>query len=133
MSRLSRIWLWMIFGVASGCGHTHAATDVPAEAAVVEPAPRPKHHAPKADGGTAPLFASPEAALAPDGIEKIQERLVARGDLDDADTSGHLDDATKRALIALQKKHNLPATGVPDDTTVRKLGLDPAQIFRRAP
>jgi Putative peptidoglycan binding domain len=143
---MSRAFLLTTFGLALavlGCAHTHAATDAPAVEASAEPAAPPsdqpaetarptKHHA-RAAPGSPSLFASPEAALAPDGVEKIQAKLVERGELDETEASGHLNDATKRALIALQKKSNLPATGVPDDTTVRKLGLDPAAIFRKAP
>jgi hypothetical protein len=39
----------------------------------------------------------------------------------------------ERALREFQNARNLPATGVPDDATVRALGLDPEKIFRRAP
>jgi Putative peptidoglycan binding domain len=143
---MSRVLLLMTFGgalAAVGCGHTHAATDAPSPTANadqpsppsdhVAESPRPaKRRAPKPPG-TPPLFASPEAALAPDGVDKIQEKLVSSGELEESDASGHLDDKTKRALVAFQKKHNVPATGVPDDTTVRKLGLDPGAIFRKAP
>jgi peptidoglycan hydrolase-like protein with peptidoglycan-binding domain len=142
---MSRAWLSMTFCgalAAVGCGHTHAATDVPAPAANAEPAsppsdqvaesPRPAKRRAPAPPGTPPLFASPEAALAPEGVDRIQEKLVSGGELEENEASGHLDDATKRALAAFQKKHNVPATGIPDDTTVRKLGLDPGAIFRKA-
>jgi murein L,D-transpeptidase YcbB/YkuD len=31
-----------------------------------------------------------------------------------------------------QRAHDLPATGVADNETVKSLGLDPDQIFRKA-
>jgi hypothetical protein len=142
---MSRACLFMLLSgalAAFGCGHTHAATDAPSSTANAESSPPVDHVAenprpakPRAPEppGTPPLFASPDAALVPDGAEKIQEKLVSGGDLEESEASGHLNDATKRALAAFQKKHNVPATGIPDDTTVRKLGLDPATIFRKAP
>jgi len=45
---------------------------------------------------------------------------------------GSLDEPTRQGLQAFQKKNNLPATGMPDDLTVQKLGLGVEQIFRAA-
>jgi len=80
-----------------------------------------------------PLSTSPAASLADGAAAKLQERLAAEGHLAPNVASERLDAATERALREFQSAHNLPATGVPDDATVRALGLDPEKIFRRAP
>jgi peptidoglycan hydrolase-like protein with peptidoglycan-binding domain len=131
--------------LAIGCGHTHVAADAPAAPAASTAAP------PAADTPSAPvatvtrarptrrdpkpptLVASPAAALAAGGIDKLQARLVATGDLGADAATGHLDDATEHAVRTFQRARNLPATGVPDDATVRALGLRPEDLFRRAP
>lgn len=79
-----------------------------------------------------PLVTSPTGLLRPDAVKRIQERLHAQGFLPEQARSGKLDEATRKALRELQEKHNLPATGAPDDLTLEKLGLDPTQLTRSA-
>ena len=40
--------------------------------------------------------------------------------------------ATRGGIQKFQKAQDLPATGVPDAETVKRLGLDPDKTFRRA-
>ena len=76
-----------------------------------------------------PVATAPEALLAPGAEDKIRERLVAGGFLaTDADKSNG---ATRGGIRRFQKAQDLPATGVPDAETVKRLGLDPDKTFRR--
>ncbi len=136
----------LLGATALGCAHTHTAGDrgagttaegrpeSPAKGGKGNSADRPAHHA---DGtvtatrtGAPPLATSPAGLLKADAVEAIQEKLASRGDLSDKRESGKLDPPTREALREFQRKNNLPATGMPDDLTVQKLGLDPGRVFR---
>ena len=41
-------------------------------------------------------------------------------------------DSIGAALRRFQAAHDLPSTGVPDHETVRRLGLNPDELFRKA-
>lgn len=60
--------------------------------------------------------------ISPTHIRVAQEALRARG-LKPGD-DGKLDEETQEALAKFQKQNNLPATGVLDDKTAAKLGVD---------
>lgn len=79
-----------------------------------------------------PLATSPAGLLEPGAVKRIQERLHERGLLPEQARSGKLDGRTRKALRELQEKHNLPATGTPDDLTLQKLGLDASELARSA-
>jgi hypothetical protein len=79
-----------------------------------------------------PLSTSPAGQLEDGAVKKIQARLAGLGFLDEGDETGQLDERTEAALRKFQKSRDLAATGTPDQETVRKLGLDPGQIFRAA-
>jgi hypothetical protein len=79
-----------------------------------------------------PLATSPVGLLEPGAIKRIQERLQDQGLLPEHARSGKLDGRTRKALRELQEKHNLPATGTPDDLTLEKLGLDARELTRSA-
>ena len=70
--------------------------------------------------------------MKPGALETIQEKLAHAGALK-GDPSGKMDAATQKALVQFQRDHNLPATGVPDDATVGRLGLKPSDVFRAGP
>jgi peptidoglycan hydrolase-like protein with peptidoglycan-binding domain len=140
---------FLLGGGAIGCGHTHTARDTGAATAAKKEDPPAKddgrHGATRADhptgvtlksdtrAGAPPLATSPAGLLKPEAVEAIQGKLASRGALAKDDRSGKLDDPTRKALRAFQRDNNLPATGMPDDLTVKKLGLDPGQIFRATP
>jgi putative peptidoglycan binding protein len=86
----------------------------------------------KREIGTAatPVSSTPAAALEPGQLRRIQHALAGRKLLGDHQ-EGSLDDATKRALRRLQHDEDLPETGLPDHETVRKLGLDPDEVFAK--
>jgi len=76
---------------------------------------------------TTPLAQAPEGLLTPGAEQKIHDKLSAGGFMkEDANAS------TAAALRRFQAAHDLPATGVPDHETVRKLGLNPDDLFRKA-
>jgi peptidoglycan hydrolase-like protein with peptidoglycan-binding domain len=76
-----------------------------------------------------PVATAPDALLAPGAEREIRERLISGGFLAaDADKSNG---ATRAAIRKFQKAQDLPATGVPDAETVKRLGLDPDKTFRR--
>ncbi len=55
-------------------------------------------------------------------IKKAQDALKAKGL--DPGTDGRMDAKTQQALRDFQKSNNLPATGVLDDRTIEKLGVN---------
>ena len=60
--------------------------------------------------------------IIPTDIRRAQEALRAKG-LNPGD-SGKLDQETQEALANFQKQNSLPATGMLDDKTATKLGVD---------
>jgi hypothetical protein len=143
LSRISRIWLmsallWPLASGAGGCGHTQTVGPAvaPDEKSTMESA-APVHHktvtsdlkGPDGERQNISISTSPAALLKPGAAKSIQERLSRSGDLH-GDVSSGLDGPTQNALKTFQREHDLPATGIPDDATVRKLGLKPEDIFR---
>ncbi len=80
-----------------------------------------------------PLPASPAGLLREGGAASIQDRLMARGYLHRDTRTDELDGPTEKALRDFQRENGLPATGIPDDLTVKKLGLSPKDLFRASP
>jgi peptidoglycan hydrolase-like protein with peptidoglycan-binding domain len=85
-----------------------------------------------------PLATSPAGLLKPGAVQSIQKALADRGYLSSREQSGRgqageLDSATRKALRSFQEENHLPATGTPDDGTIRKLGLDAADVFKASP
>ena len=74
--------------------------------------------------GHAPVASHADQLLEPGAEKKIRDKLAG----------GHYlpsDDAPiTEGLKKFQAAHGMPATGVADTETVRRLGLDPGQIFR---
>ena len=134
--------------VAGGCAHTKTTDEgrpekedknaKPAGAETQKPhagAGRAQVDASRGRRGGAdqsvPLATAPGGLLAPGAEEEIREQLAAEGCLDDdAKRSGG---ALSEGLSRCQSAHDLPATGMPDDATIKALGLDPDQIFRHGP
>jgi len=127
------------------CGHTHQATDKPqTDSEPSQPKPssgeehrksagnssRPARHPTSSPETAPPIASSPAGLLREDAIARIQDRLKAKGYLQHTEASGKLDGVMEEALRAFQRDCNLPATGIPDDETVRQLGLPASQIFR---
>ena len=115
-----------------GCAHAKT-TDATEPKAVEKPpaterAPRRLRAPPTAEQQkTVPVAATPEGLLTPGADQKIHDKLSASGFLREA-----THDSTGAALRRFQAAHDLPATGVPDHETVRRLGLNPDDLFRKA-
>jgi peptidoglycan hydrolase-like protein with peptidoglycan-binding domain len=147
-----------ILFIGLSCSHTQTATDRPkdTDAKASEPSgasesekeatahptseKRKKSQHSESSGSanaasepTLPLATSPAGLFKPGAAETIQKALTDRGYLSSKDQSGELDSATRRALRSFQKDNHFPATGTPDDRTVRKLGLDVANVFKASP
>ena len=127
----------LLFAVvaSAGCAHSHA----------VEPAARGGD--PRGASGSAadhrslevkprhsdepPVASASGGMVKRDGAGKIQRALGEHG-LAVTET-GTLDDSTQAAILKFQRREGLPATGLPDNETLRRLGLDPQEIKRLAP
>lgn len=84
--------------------------------------PRPGHPAVAAD---------PTSLMLPGSETKIQNALKEKGYLRSA--SGELDAPTSAAIRRFQRDQQLPETGAPDRETLRRLGVDPQDVYRTAP
>jgi Putative peptidoglycan binding domain len=127
-------------GAGAGCGHTHTASDTGTSAAADKTAAKHRDDiSADAPGKTMrsengpPLATSPGGLLEPEAVKELQEKLVSHGQLAEADQSGKLDGPTHKALREFQRANNMPATGMPDDLTIQRLGLKPEQLTRAAP
>ena len=131
-----------IFALASGCGHAHtvgpaespnegatASSSSASDSASVKPRRTSGLKGPNGDAQNISIASSPTLLLKPGAAKRIQEKLAHDGDLH-GEVDGELDGRTRDALAQFQRSHDLPATGVPDDATVRKLGLKPEDVFR---
>jgi len=130
--------------VAFGCGHTRSVSDADKAAAdqdghkhvarkhrdvaTGEEKTKPKAGEAERTEQGVPLATSPAGLLKPGAEKKIQEKLASDGLLK-SDKRGELDEPTRAALRRFQDAHDLPATGLPDHETMRRLGLDPDDLF----
>ena len=129
--------------VALGCSHaTNVAKaggdssggggDQPAEhqgGAAQKPAAARRPEKP----GQPPLAASPSGLIVPGGVEKIQKALSDRGYLDSGQArTGDIDAETAAAIRKFQSDEGIARTGAPDHETVRRLGLNPDEMFRKS-
>lgn len=142
-------WLLLALFLGGGelaCGHSHAVGDTKAASpGDTSPRKEAEHDSSRsrheANGAARahtrdnapPLATSPAGLLKPEAVAAIQEKLASRGRLSKSEESGKLDEPTHAALRTFQGDNNLPATGMPDDLTVQKLGLRSDQVFRATP
>ncbi len=135
----SRLLLLLLLS-SFGCAHAHkvddasdqnaAKVDDPGEPAAAEQAATPQAKATKegviAGGERDPervaVASSPAGLLKPGAEQKVREKLGV-------DAKG---EALRPALQRFQREHDLPATGILDHSTAKKLGLDPDELFERA-
>lgn len=117
---------------AVGCSHAKNtdATESPAEKQAEErpetkQRKKPLAPEPASQPGDIPVSTSPAGQLAPGADDKIRDKLAAAGFAPEGKSY-------KEALRRFQGANDLPATGIPDDETVKKLGLPPGEIFRAA-
>jgi hypothetical protein len=77
-----------------------------------------------------PLAVSPEGLIRPEAIGSVQQRLVEEQLLADGGfRRGTLDAPTLDAILELQRREELPETGVPTYATIEALGLDRGEVF----
>lgn len=93
---------------------------------------KPQDVKPGAYEGRPELSPSPEGIMKPDAPSKIQIKLSVEGYYQ-GPLTGRYDDKTMTAMRALQKKHELSQTGMPDRESLSKLGLSMDEIFREPP
>jgi peptidoglycan hydrolase-like protein with peptidoglycan-binding domain len=84
-------------------------------------------------GASASVGPANPPELKPGAVEMIQQRLESVGALRAQQSSGEMGAATRSALTRFQEANHLPLTGEPDEATVRKLGLNPQNIFETVP
>ena len=78
-----------------------------------------------------PNLSDEKMAVTSDDIRKAQTALKAKGLNPGED--GRMDAKTQQALRDFQKSNNLPMTGVLDDKTAEKLGIDKSSDLRSVP
>ena len=77
-----------------------------------------------------PLALSSAGLMGPEGIGRVQSRLVEEGILAAGDyQEGSLDATTIAAIVELQGREDLPQVGLPTYSTVRALGIDLDEAF----
>jgi pyruvate/2-oxoglutarate dehydrogenase complex dihydrolipoamide acyltransferase (E2) component len=130
----ARIALLALF--VGGCGHAKKTdAEEPKQATekteekTEQKTSEPRRVKEKQDPAAVPVASSPEGLLAPGAEEQIREKLAAGDYLKGG--SGAKSGSTREGIRRFQEANDLPATGAPDHTTVRKLGLDPDQVFRQ--
>jgi peptidoglycan hydrolase-like protein with peptidoglycan-binding domain len=121
----------LLLGSLCACAHaTRVERPTPEKQ---EAKPRGRAGPKPVERGHPPLAESPEDLLVAGGVEQVQKALAARGYLDlSTARPGRIDAKTTAALRKFQSDQGLARTGVPDHDTVRRLGLDPDKLFRRA-
>ncbi len=97
--------------------------DAPAERAAAKPKPA------AARNETLELSKTTRQMFKPEGLRKLQVALSAKSTA--VDENGQLDGKTQESLRAYQLEKGLPATGLPDYETLRKLGLKPDEVFQK--
>ena len=140
-----RRWiLWVSLALGGACAHTKTTDDGTEKQEPTKQEEQPKRapkesKAPAGEGkgselhpgksDAVPVATAPDVLLAPGAEDKIRERLASEGYLDGGDKESK--GSTRAGIRRFQKEHDLPTTGVADHETVKKLGLNPDQIFRK--
>jgi peptidoglycan hydrolase-like protein with peptidoglycan-binding domain len=79
------------------------------------------------------LSAGPAGLFVPGGVEQVQNALAHKGYLDMSQVKeGDIDAQTSAAVRKFQSDQGIARTGNPDHETLRRLGLDPDKLFRKA-
>lgn len=140
---MKRLWTVGI-ALALGCTHATHVERADQDANAPEQKAQPK----ESEGGAAakpraarrperpgapPLAASPAGLFVPGGVAQVQKALEDKGYLDGSKAKeGDIDAATSAAVRKFQEHEGIARTGNPDHETVRRLGLDPDQLFRKS-
>ena len=118
-----------LIGAASmlvlGCGHTKTIETPSADHQGEKK--KPPARAEAVNPKKTPVTESPEGQLEPGAETEIRQKLKERGFLGEDEER-----SLGAALREFQASQDLPTTGVADQETIRRLGLDLELIFRRA-
>jgi len=110
---------------AAACG-----TSSPAERARATPQPigvAPADSELSPPGSPLELAPAPQALFEAAGVRAVQRALAGRGI--ELQVTGRYDAGTQRAMLELQRREGLAQTGMPDLESLRRLGLDPAELY----
>lgn len=133
MSWFKQVMLLSFFALMSSCLHareTKATEEAKAEAKSPEQKEKAEEKAKTPQRAeTITTSKTTKQMFKPDGVKKMQVALSAK--TVDIDESGQLDNSTQESLRKYQKDQGLPATGLPDYETLRRLGLKPEEVFHR--
>lgn len=99
------------------------------EAPAAPEAPARRGPEAKARPGQPPVPAAPQGLIQDAGARKVREALAARGYLAGSEGAG-LDAEASAALRRFQQEEGLAATGFADRETLRRLGLEPKEVYR---
>ena len=116
-------------GVAAGCKHTERVGE-PAASGQAEPSRKETRVPPRA--GRPAVAADPSGLMRPGSAKKIEEALKSKGYLRAGSGREGADDLSQQATVALrrfQRDEGLAETGAPDRETLRRLGVDPQDVY----
>ncbi len=85
--------------------------------------------------GRPAIAADPAGLMRPGSAKRIEDALQSRGYLRESSASARGNQITREAAVALrrfQHDQGLAETGVPDRETLRRLGVDPNEVYRTA-
>lgn len=74
-----------------------------------------------------PVRTTPGGMLDAEAMKRIQSKLSGKGFK--VAQSGQLDQATEAAIRKFQAHEHIASTGLPDFDTLRRLGLDPKEVY----
>lgn len=116
-----------LFVWVTACGHTkevETASESSEQAKPAKPAASARSKpAPRASDDI-PLASDPMGMLTPKGQEQLREQLKRRDLLKN-------EGGVPAALRKFQASEGIPETGMPDDETLKRLGLDPDDVVVR--
>jgi len=92
------------------------------------PADPTKGPLPETERAEIGVVARPEALLRPGAVRQLEQALIKKGYLKE-EAQQEIDPATQAALMRFQKDAGMAATGFPDALTLKKLGLDPKEVY----
>ena len=98
---------------------------------IQQPSPMPGQPGTIPERVQRPNLSDEKMAVTSDDIRKAQNALKAKGLNPGED--GRMDAKTQQALRDFQKSNNLPMTGVLDDRTAEKLGVNKSSDLRSGP
>lgn len=114
----------------AACSHSRTTSDSPKAAA--EKKAEGTDEKPKASATTHATSTTTKEMFKKDGLKKLQSALANKGNANVKET-GVLDARTQTALKAYQKQEGIAETGMPDYEVVRRLGLEPDEVFHSKP